>query len=156
MNNINIEKLVTLDKIGVFRHLYERGYVLIHVDARAPGVDVPLRFRDDPRLRLQLDYKTFDRYKIPPPRVGFSRLSVLLSYSGQPYECVIPWSSVFAVVGEEGLGVLWDGEKVALLRKSVPKKTVLRLVEGEFTGCSDEVDELARSNRSNLELIRNN
>jgi stringent starvation protein B len=34
-----------------------------------------------------------------------------LTFRGVPHRCIVPWTSVFAVVGEDGRGLVW-GEDV--------------------------------------------
>ena len=43
----------TTDKYEAFLELLEQGLTMLHMDARAIGVDVPRQYQDDAHLRLQ-------------------------------------------------------------------------------------------------------
>jgi stringent starvation protein B len=85
------------------------GPVLVHLDPRRAGVDVPAQHRAEPRLVLRFGYG------LTPPIVDLvveeQAISGTLTFRGVPHRCVIPWSAVFAVVGEDGRGLVW-GEDV--------------------------------------------
>jgi stringent starvation protein B len=96
-------KRSTMDK------LLRDGPVLVHLDPRQPGVEVPAQHRSEPRLILRFGYG------LTPPIVDLTieedTLSGTLTFRGVPHRCVIPWTAVFAVVGEDGRGLVW-GEDV--------------------------------------------
>jgi stringent starvation protein B len=96
-------KRSTMDK------LLRDGPVLVHLDPRRQGVDVPAHHRGEPRLVLRFGYG------LTPPIVDLTleeqTLSGTLTFRGVPHKCIIPWSAVFAVVGEDGRGLVW-GEDV--------------------------------------------
>jgi stringent starvation protein B len=98
-------KRQTMDK------LLRDGPVLVHLDPRRAGVDVPGHLHSDARLVLRFGYG------LTPPiadlSVEESVISGTLTFRGVPHHCVIPWSAVFAVVGEDGRGLVW-GEDVPI------------------------------------------
>lgn len=71
----------------------ERGMVMIHLDARRPGVRVPAHLQDESHLRLNLSYR-FD-----PPDLTVSDWGVRssLSFSGSRFQVAVPWSALFAI-----------------------------------------------------------
>jgi stringent starvation protein B len=71
----------------------DRGMVMIHLDARRPGVAVPAQFRDEAHLRLNLSYR-FD-----PPDLSVSEWGVrsTLSFGGSRFTVAVPWSALFAI-----------------------------------------------------------
>jgi stringent starvation protein B len=71
----------------------DRGMVMIHVDARRPGVRVPENLREEAHLRLNLSYR-FD-----PPDLTVSDWGVRtsLSFSGSRFKVGVPWSALFAI-----------------------------------------------------------
>jgi len=71
----------------------DRGMVMIHLDARRPGVVVPPALRCEPHLRLNLSY----RFEPSDLSVGEWGLRSTLSFSGARFTVAIPWSSVFAI-----------------------------------------------------------
>lgn len=69
------------------------GMVMVHLDARRPGVVVPQALRDEAHLRLNLSYR-FD-----PPDLSVNEWGVRqsLSFGGSRFSVGIPWSALFAV-----------------------------------------------------------
>ena len=110
------------DKRVVFTKLLDGGPVLIHVDPRPEGVDLPPTHREAPRLILRFGYQ------LTPPildiRIDETGVGGTLVFSKQPYRCFIPWSAVFAVVGEDGRGLIWTSEVPAEVAHEYNKKPV--------------------------------
>ena len=71
----------------------EKGMVMVHLDARRPGVLVPPAFRGEAHLRLNLSY----RFDPPDLAVGEWGVRATLSFSGDRYPVAIPWSALFAI-----------------------------------------------------------
>ncbi len=86
--------------------LLESSSVFVHLDPRKEGVVVPPWFRRQAQLVLQVGYQM--AVPIPDLTVGDEALTGTLSFSRSPFQCSIPWSSVFALVsGETGRGMVW-------------------------------------------------
>ncbi|HYH94967.1 ClpXP protease specificity-enhancing factor SspB [Hyalangium sp.] len=81
----------------------EQGMVMIHLDARRPGVLVPQHLRDEPHLRLNLSYR-FD-----PPDLSVSEWGVrsTLSFSGTRFTIAVPWSALFAIASHVTKELFW-------------------------------------------------
>ena len=71
----------------------DKGMVMIHLDARRPGVLVPSSLRDEAHLRLNLSY----RFEPPDLTVGEWGVRCTLSFSGSRFKVAVPWSALFAV-----------------------------------------------------------
>ena len=71
----------------------DKGMVMIHVDARRPGVLVPPSLRQEPHLRLNLSY----RFDPPDLTVGDWGVRSTLSFSGSRFTVAVPWSALFAI-----------------------------------------------------------
>jgi stringent starvation protein B len=88
--------------------LLERSSVYIHLDPRQTAVVVPPWFKKQPQLVLQVGLN------MPVPimdlRLDDDGMSCTLSFSRTPFFCVVPWSSVFAIVGEDGRGMVWPDD----------------------------------------------
>lgn len=69
------------------------GMVMVHLDARRPGVVVPQQLRGEAHLRLNLSYR-FD-----PPDLSVNDWGVrqTLSFGGSRFGVAIPWSALFAI-----------------------------------------------------------
>jgi stringent starvation protein B len=74
----------------------ERGLVMVHLDARRPGVLVPPELRCESHLRLHLSYKF-----VPPDlSVGDWGIRSTLSFSGKRFTVALPWSALFAITSK--------------------------------------------------------
>jgi len=74
----------------------KRGLVMVHLDARRPGVLVPANLRCESHLRLHLSYKF-----VPPDlNVADAGVRSTLTFSGQPFTVAFPWTALFAVTSK--------------------------------------------------------
>jgi stringent starvation protein B len=71
----------------------DRGMVMVHLDARAPGVMVPAHLRAEHHLRLNLSY----RFDPPDLSVGDWGVRSTLSFAGSRFGVAIPWSALFGI-----------------------------------------------------------
>jgi stringent starvation protein B len=81
----------------------QRGVTMVHLDARRPGVLVPPQYATEAHLRLNLSY----RYHIPDFEIDDRRVQATLSFSGSPFQCVLPWESIFGITSHAGDGQVW-------------------------------------------------
>ena len=94
------------DKRRTLETLLARGPVLVHVDARRAEVAVPPRFRADPSLVLRFGYTLSPA--IVDLEVDDNAVSGTLTFGGQPFHCVLPWTAVYAAMVEgEQRGTVW-------------------------------------------------
>jgi len=93
------------EKKDVCRSFLLRGTVFLHLDPRRTGVVVPAWFRNQPQLVLQIGLDM--PIPISDLRVDDAGVTGSLSFSRNLCLCVIPWESVFAIVGEDGRGMVW-------------------------------------------------
>jgi stringent starvation protein B len=94
------------DKRRTLEALLARGPVLVHVDARRAEVTVPPRFRADPSLVLRFGYGLSPA--IADLTVDDRAISGTLTFSGQPFQVILPWSAVYAAMVEgEQRGTVW-------------------------------------------------
>jgi stringent starvation protein B len=88
--------------------LLERSSVYVHLDPRQETVLVPAWFKKQPQLVLQVGMNM--PVAIPDLRFDDDGMSCTLSFNRSPFFCVVPWSSVFAMVGEDGRGMVWPDD----------------------------------------------
>ena len=88
--------------------LLERSNVDVYLDPRAKGVVVPPQFRKEPRLILKIGLNM--PVPIPDLRLDDESMSCTLSFSRSPFFCIVPWESVFAMVGDDGRGMVWPDD----------------------------------------------
>ncbi|MBZ4400445.1 ClpXP protease specificity-enhancing factor SspB [Myxococcus sp. AS-1-15] len=82
-----------LDKKERLLASLDQGMVMIHLDARRPGVLVPASLRGEAHLRLNLSY----RFDPPDLTVGEWGVRCTLSFSGSRFKVAVPWSALFAI-----------------------------------------------------------
>jgi stringent starvation protein B len=104
--------------------LLERSSVYVHLDPRQPDVTVPPWFKKKPQLVLQIGLNM--AVPITDLRLDDSGISCTLSFNRAPFFCVVPWASVFAMVGDDGRGMVWPEDVPAEVARQQG-----RVVEGE-------------------------
>lgn len=104
--------------------LLERSNVDVYLDPRAKGVVVPPQFRKEPRLILKIGLNM--PVPIPDLRLDDESMSCTLSFNRSPFYCVVPWTSVFAMVGEDGRGMVWPDD--------VPQELAVKVVDPNDAG----------------------
>jgi len=100
--------------------LLERSNVDVYLDPRAKGVVVPPQFRKEPRLILKIGLNM--PVPIPDLRLDDESMSCTLSFNRAKFFCVVPWLSVFAMVGDDGRGMVWPDD--------VPQELAIRADAG--------------------------
>ncbi len=116
--------------------LLERASVFVHLDPRKDDVRVPKWFRGQPQLVLQVGLNM--AVPIPDLSLEDDALSCTLSFSRTPFFCFVPWGAVYALVGEDGRGMVWPDDvpkevasQSAGKKSEAPsKKPGLRVIEG--------------------------
>lgn len=107
--------------------LLENATVFIHLDPRKDGVVVPMNFKSQPQLVLQIGLNMAVR--IPDLRVEDDGVTCTLSFGGRGFWCSIPWRAVYALAGEDGRCMLWPDdmppEVARQLRPAPPPKPAL-------------------------------
>jgi stringent starvation protein B len=118
--------------------LLEQATVLVHLDPRGEQVQVPAWFKRQPQLVLQIGLNM--PKPIPDLNVDDDGISCTLSFSNAPHYCHLPWSSVYALIGASGRGMVWPddvpkevaGQYVVTTPKEEPKpRASLRAVGAE-------------------------
>ena len=124
-------------KKAVALDLLERTSVFVHLDPRRPGVIVPLVFAKQPQLVLQIGLNM--AITIPDLEVNDSGISCTLSFNRRPHFCRLPWSAIYALIGQEGGGMVWPedvppevvAQQRSAAKKDAPRKPALRAIDGD-------------------------
>ncbi len=98
--------------------LLERSSVHVHLDPRGTTAVVPPWFKRQPQLVLQIGLNM--EVPIPDLRLDDAGLSCTLSFNRSPFFCVVPWATVFAMVGDDGRGMVWPDEVPPEIAKQPP------------------------------------
>jgi stringent starvation protein B len=102
--------------------LLERSSVYVHLDPRQATVVVPPWFKKQPQLVLQIGLNM--PMPIPDLRLDDDGMSCTLSFNRAPFFCVVPWASVFAMVGEDGRGMVWPDDVPAEVARQAQVRAV--------------------------------
>lgn len=116
-------------KKDVARALLLKGTVFVHLDPRHDGVAVPAWLRGQPQLVLQVGLDM--PIPIPDLRVDGNGVYGTLSFNRQAFTCSVPWDAVFAVVGDDGKGMVWPESMPPEIASEVDRearRTALRTV----------------------------
>jgi hypothetical protein len=82
--------------------------VCVHLDPRRARVTVPPQFKNQAQLVLEIGWNM----PVPAPdlRIDDGGISATLSFNRSPFFCVVPWASVFAIVGKDSRGMVWPND----------------------------------------------
>jgi len=144
-------------KKAVALDLLERTSLFVHLDPRRPGVIVPLVFGKQPQLVLQIGLNM--AIAIPDLEVSDTGISCTLSFNRRPHLCRLPWSAIYALIGQEGGGMVWPEDvppevvaqqRSAAKKEPPPRKPALRAVDSgsdsaDRNGLEDEAPPAQRS-----------
>jgi len=94
--------------------------LFIHLDPRKPEVCVPLHFKKQAQLVLQVGLNM--AVPIPDLHVDDEGVTCTLSFNRAPFWCRLPWSAVYALVGEDKRGMIWPDEVPAEVESAQRKQ----------------------------------
>jgi stringent starvation protein B len=100
--------------------LLEQASVFVHLDPRTEKVSVPPWLKRQPQLVLQIGLNM--AIPIPDLEVDDAGVSCTLSFNRSPHHCQIPWSAVFALVGDNGRGMVWPDDVPAEVAAEAEKQ----------------------------------
>lgn len=105
--------LRTKQKILAFDKWMKGDHVMVHLDSRCSGVEVPEFLFNQPSLTLKLSYHFQGEVKRDD-----NAISAYLRFSGTYHKCVIPWTAVWGMTSIEGENSIWaeDMPKEVLLK----------------------------------------
>ncbi|MBW2522980.1 MAG: hypothetical protein JRI23_02335 [Deltaproteobacteria bacterium] len=109
--------------------LLEGPSMFVHLDPRREGVTVPQRFRKQAQLVLQLGLDMAVR--IPDLEVTEEGITATLSFNRTPHWCGIPWAAVYALVGEDGRGMVWPDDVPPELAVAGPRPRLQAVEAGK-------------------------
>jgi Stringent starvation protein B len=108
-------------KRDVANQLLRKGSLFIHLDPRVHDVIVPPWLKHQAQLVLQVGLDM--PIPIPDLRVDEDGIFGTLSFSRTPFACNVPWNAVFALVGDEGRGMVWPESMPAEIVAEVERET---------------------------------
>jgi hypothetical protein len=92
-------------KRDLVRELLDEGTLLLHLDPRRDGVNLPAHLRQDATVALSLGRHL--AVPIPDLEVGDDAITATLSFNRTPHHCVLPWTAIYLVTTDHGKAYLW-------------------------------------------------
>lgn len=129
-----------VEKEALIGEMLERSMVMLTVDARAPGVEVPPRLRQDPQLRLNLSYRFGLQLELGPWGIHTT-----LTFGGVPHSCKLPWSAIYQVFSHQ------TSEQYVFL-EDVPDDLAALLAE-DLPAVATEQGEAKEERRPRLSIV---
>ena len=94
------------NKHDLMLELLEKSSVFIHLDPRHPKAVVPKQFHGQYKLVLQMGLNmVIQIYDLEVDDLG---VSGTLSFNKRPEWVSLPWDSIYAIIGEQGGGYVWN------------------------------------------------
>lgn len=109
--------------------LLDDGSVFVHFDPRVPGVVAPPHFKAQPQLVFQ--FGSGLAIPIPDLLVDEEGISGTLSFQRTPHACFVPWDAVFALVGDDGKGMVFPDSMPREIRAEVEREAARRAAPAE-------------------------
>jgi stringent starvation protein B len=104
-------------KKDVLEALLARGTsAYLHLDPRREGVSTPPGYARQAELVLRIGHRLVPA--IPDLSIDDEGVRCTLRFRGTPHLCVLPWAAIYALVGDDGRGVVWP--------EDVPTESPLR------------------------------
>jgi stringent starvation protein B len=97
---LNIENI---KKKRILEQFLLEDHVMIHLDSNRDDVIVPLSCKNNPILTLKVSKLFFGGIDIKEEGVKTS-----LKFSGQYFDCFIPWDSIWGMTSEKGEQKIWE------------------------------------------------
>jgi hypothetical protein len=88
--------------------LLEGPSLFVHLDPRRTSVLVPKWFAGQSQLVLQVGLNM--AIPIPDLKLDDTGITCTLSFNRAPFWCRLPWSAIYALVGEDGRGMVWPDD----------------------------------------------
>ena len=112
----------------------QKGKLLIHLDPRKEGVEVPEDLKEQPVLGLHFSH----HFPFANTEVGPLALSANLSFGGIRFACVIPYEAVFCLTQTTSREQTWFSE-------SLPKELQTWLSTGDTPPETQPLDDVTEN-----------
>lgn len=131
-------------KREVAHALLTQGAAFVHLDPRGVDVVVPDWLKRQPQLVLQIGLN------MPVPirdlRVDETGVFGTLSFNRSPFTCMVPWHAVFALVGDDGRGMVWPESMPPEIAQEIEREAE-RAARGAIVDASKPAEEKKKKPR---------
>ncbi len=90
------------EKMNLINKYLEDDYMLIHLDARKEGVDIPDHLMGNPTITLKLSYGFKGGMQVTEERVWAA-----LTFGGRFRDCFIPLAAIWGATTSSGANTIW-------------------------------------------------
>lgn len=136
---------MTPNKKDVANQIIRKGSLFIRLDPRRPGVEIPSWYRGTVQVVLHVGLDM----PVPIPDLRFTDegMSATLRFDGRHFfKCVVPWTAVFALVGDDGRGMAYP--------EDTPPEVQAQMVEEPKTAVHTGVARRLKSGRVLPDYLR--
>jgi len=113
-------------KREVVENLLVQGTVFLHLDPRRQGVAVPEWLQQQIQIVLQIGLDT--PIPIQDLKIDDEGIFATLSFNRSPYPCLAPWPSIFAIVSDDGRGMVWPEDMPIEIANEVEREARRRAI----------------------------
>lgn len=113
-------------KLELFDRLMQQEHILLHIDARRPGVSVPDNLASQNALSLKLSY-AFQGETLRDDK----QISSYLKFDGEYFNCIIPWTAVWGMSAADGKQTIWP--------EDVPKEILLKTIRAKWAELANKL-----------------
>jgi hypothetical protein len=133
-------------KKDVASALLLKGSLFVHLDPRAADVIVPAWLKRQPQLVLQVGLDM----PVPIPDLRMDELGVsgTLSFNRTAFTCSLPWDAVFALVGDDGRGMVWPNSMPKEIAAEVEREARRTRAALSEQGAIEDISESKRKRRA--------
>lgn len=123
------------EKEMILSKWFEGDHVLLHLDARREGVDVPAAFKSNHSLTLKVS-GLFQG----PTTWNQQSVVALLKFNGEYFRCVMPWSAIWGMTSAESEQKIWPEDLPTEVVRDLTL-TKLREIGSRLLGIKKEKEE---------------
>ena len=106
-------------KIKFYEEAMKEDHVLLHLDARKPGVTVPSHLAQNYSLTLKLSYLFQGKTEHNDDEV-----SSYLKFGNDYFHCIIPWKAVWGITPNKKQNRIWP--------EDLPKELIIEFTKAKF------------------------
>ena len=146
--------------------LLESSEARVHIDARRPGVKLPVHLLGDGHVCLDYGYSL--RPVIPDLTVDDEGISATLSFRNTPTPTFVPWSAIYLISNFEGRGAVWqsdipddmmvgplaEGSEGALEKPAAPPPRLAKIPSSPILQTANEPTSTPKPRPSHLKLVK--
>lgn len=113
------EQIASRPKREVFEEYMAGDHALVHIDSRTIGVSLPSHLMGQHSVTLKLSY-----HFNGATEHNEGGINVFLKFSGNYFECVLPWESIWGMTDEKGVRFIWADD--------LPKEVLLEATKSRI------------------------